>query len=311
VLIDPVRARLGSNPIFGAVSRIETGRTIDRFGQPINDAVHRFLRPGPIRDLLSGKAIGHPAHPALASAPIGCWTGALIADVCGERRAGRILTAAGVLSAVPVAATGLSDWADTTGAEQRVGVVHMGLNVTATAVYGASWWARSRRRHGLGIALGAVGAVLATSAGWLGGHLAYGLGVGVDTNSFAGGPTDWTAVSENRPLQRPLSSAKVGGVAVVVVRPDPHNHIAAAEVGSPWVLANRCSHRGGPLAEGELVGTCIRCPWHASEFDLGTGAVRRGPAVVPQPVYEVRGSDEELEVRRDEPRSLRTNSVRP
>jgi nitrite reductase/ring-hydroxylating ferredoxin subunit/uncharacterized membrane protein len=292
------------NPLSGFLSRLESAQPLDKVGQPVNDAAHRLLRPGWIRDLLAGTAIGHPVHPALVSAPIGCWTGAMVADMFGERRAGRLLTAAGVLSAVPVAATGLSDWADTTGAEQRVGIVHMALNVTATALYAASWWARARERHGVGVALGAGGAVVATTAGWLGGHLAYGLGVGVDTNSFEGGPTEWSAVDEDKPGQRPLTGGVVSGVGVVVARPDG--------AGLPHVLANRCSHRGGPLAEGELADGCIRCPWHDSEFDLTTGAVRRGPAVVPQPVYEVRDSGEDLlEVRRDEPRSLRLNSVRP
>lgn len=36
-------------------------------------------------------------------------------------------------------------------------------------------------------------------------------------------------------------------------------------------------------AEGE-----IECAWHGARFDLRTGAVRRGPADAPLPVYEVR-----------------------
>lgn len=306
-----MRRSTGGNPLQDSLARIEAARPLDRLGQPISAVAHRILRPGAFRDLLSGKWIGHPAHPALVSAPIGCWTGALIADVCGERRAGRALTALGVLSAVPVAATGLSDWADTTGAEQRVGVAHMGLNLTATALYAGSWWARSRRRHGWGVALGAAGAVAATGAGWLGGHLAYGLGVGVDTNSFAGGPADWTRITEEWPPRRPLSSGKVGRVGVVVIRPQFHAEtiIDEPDGGKPSVLANRCSHRGGPLADGKLVGACLRCPWHGSEFDIKTGLVRRGPASVPQPVYQVRGSAQDLQARRDEPRSLRLNSV--
>lgn len=289
--------------VTAALSAIERADAVDHVGRPVNNAVHRVLRPGPFRDLLSGTALGHPAHPALVSAPIGCWTGAMVADVFGERRAGRLLTAAGVLSAVPVAATGLSDWADTTGAEQRVGVVHMALNLSGTALYAASWWARSRQRPGWGIALGAAGAALVTTAGWVGGHLAHGLGVGVDTNAFAGGPREWTAVHEGQPGREPLSAGVVAGVGVVVVRPD--------DSGRTQVLANRCSHRGGPLADGELVDGCIRCPWHDSEFDIDSGEVRRGPAVVAQPVYETRCSGEGLEVRRDERRSLRLNSVRP
>jgi nitrite reductase/ring-hydroxylating ferredoxin subunit len=110
-------------------------------------------------------------------------------------------------------------------------------------------------------------------------------------------------VSEHRPDLKPLSAGVVSGVGVVVVRPD--------DAARPQVLANRCSHRGGPLSEGELAGHCIRCPWQHSEFDLATGSVRCGPAVAPQAVYEVRSSREHLEVRRDEPRSLRLNGARP
>jgi nitrite reductase/ring-hydroxylating ferredoxin subunit/uncharacterized membrane protein len=292
----------------GFLGRIEAGHGLDGVGGPLNAALHRVLRPGPVRDGLSGKRMGHPAHPALVSAPIGCWTGALVADVIREPRAARLLTAVGVVTAVPVVATGASDWADTTGAEQRVGLVHLATNLTATAFYAGSWWARSRGRHGLGVVLGLGGAALATSAGWLGGHLAYGLGVGVDTNAFEGGPTQWTAVSGDSDRDAAISSAEASGVGLVLIRSDREPGPASDPV---FVLANRCSHRGGPLAEGRRSGNCIQCPWHLSEFDLASGAVRRGPAVVAQPVYEVRDTDGGLQVRRDEPRSLRLNSVRP
>ena len=300
---DAVAAALGS-----VLRRIEAGSALDGIGKPLNTALDRVLRPGPVRDGLSGKAIGHPAHPALVSAPIGCWTGALVADAFGERRAGRLLTAAGVVSAAPVVATGLSDWADTTGAEQRVGVVHLATNLAATAFYAGSWWARTRGRQGLGIALGLGGATLATAAGWLGGHLAYGLGVGVDTNAFVGGPTEWTTIEGESHPAAVISSGHASGVGLVLIRPDSGGGRSPRP---PHVLANRCSHRGGPLTEGRLVGECIQCPWHQSEFDLESGSVRRGPASVPQPVYEVRTQESGVQVRREESRSLRLNSARP
>lgn len=34
---------------------------------------------------------------------------------------------------------------------------------------------------------------------------------------------------------------------------------------------NACPHRGGPLAEGDLLGKEITCPWHFWTFDLETG----------------------------------------
>jgi hypothetical protein len=80
----------------------------------------------------------------------------------------------GVVSVLPTAAAGLADWAELPRAERRVGLVHLGMNVVATAVYASSFAARVTGRRRRGIALGMVGAGLATASGFLGGHLAFG-----------------------------------------------------------------------------------------------------------------------------------------
>ena len=45
-----------------------------------------------------------------------------------------------------------------------------------------------------------------------------------------------------------------------------------------YAIDNTCTHRGGPLGEGELSGETVECPWHGAHFNVKTGAVTRPPA---------------------------------
>lgn len=286
------------------LERVERSELLSRLGAAVRRPVAAVLEGRPFRDVLSGTPLGHPAHPALVALPLGMWSAALVAEVAGDPDMSRRLTGVGLAGALPVSATGLSDWLDTAGAEQRVGVVRMGVNLVATGLMGASWMARRAGRRRAGGALGMAGMAVAAGGGWLGGHLAYSLGVGVDTNAFAGGPGEWTDLALEAAREGPagLRPGRADGTSLAVVD--------AEDGGVPRaVLANRCSHRGGPLADGELHGSCVRCPWHGSQFDVATGTVVRGPATARQPVYQVRRGGAGWQVRRDEPRTLRTNPV--
>ena len=62
--------------------------------------------------------------------------------------------------------------------------------------------------------------------------------------------------------------------------------------GTIGAVCNVCTHAEFLLSDGVLRddGT-IECVWHGARFACANGAVRRGPAVDPLPVYEVRVDD--------------------
>ncbi len=48
--------------------------------------------------------------------------------------------------------------------------------------------------------------------------------------------------------------------------------------GTFFALENACTHEEGPLAEGEIEGHEVTCPWHGAKFDVRTGEVLCPPA---------------------------------
>lgn len=56
--------------------------------------------------------------------------------------------------------------------------------------------------------------------------------------------------------------------------------ILLCHTASGWYASdNSCPHRGGPLAEGDLVRDSITCPWHVWTFDLPSGRNDVNPAI--------------------------------
>ena len=43
--------------------------------------------------------------------------------------------------------------------------------------------------------------------------------------------------------------------------------------GSFYAIDDTCTHRGGPLSEGEVSGEEVTCPWHGAIYNIKTGAV--------------------------------------
>jgi apoptosis-inducing factor 3 len=73
------------------------------------------------------------------------------------------------------------------------------------------------------------------------------------------------------------------GAPVLLVRKD--------ETGVVHAIGSKCTHYGGPLAQGIFDGELVRCPWHHACFRPETGEAVHAPAFDPVATYvvEVRG----------------------
>jgi nitrite reductase/ring-hydroxylating ferredoxin subunit/uncharacterized membrane protein len=273
------------------VRRIGRLTALDKVAKPLSGLVGKAVRPRVVRNLLSGTNVGHPAHPMLTDLPIGAWSMSVLLDTIGgasAEPAADLLVGAGILGAIPAAATGLNDWSDTIGEEKRIGVVHAGANVAALALYAASLLARRSGRRDAGKALGLAGLGVLTVGGYLGGHLSFVRAVNVNHTIVEPRPQEWTPVLADPELgEGELRKVSVGEAAVLLVR----------DGDQVFAIANTCTHAGGPLDEGELVDGCVVCPWHASTFRLTDGSIMRGPASIPQPAYQTRVRDGKIDVR--------------
>jgi nitrite reductase/ring-hydroxylating ferredoxin subunit/uncharacterized membrane protein len=266
---------------------------LDQVAAPVQATLRKAVPQGTrAKDALSGTWLGHPLHPPLTDVVIGAWTSALALDLVGgedARPAADTLVGLGIVAAVPTAAAGASDWAELLDAERRVGLVHALGNTTALLLQVASWRSRRSGHRGRGVGLSTVAFGVATVSAWLGGHLSYGRGVGVNQTAFEEGPDEWAgALPEAELRDRTLTHASVHGLGVLLVRLDGRVH----------AIADRCSHRGCSLHEGELVGDAVECGCHGSRFRLADGTIVQGPATAPQPVFEVRSHGGTVEIRR-------------
>jgi nitrite reductase/ring-hydroxylating ferredoxin subunit/uncharacterized membrane protein len=225
----------------------------------------------------------------LVGFPIGLWVISFIFDVIAVTRndgsfaiAAFYCIIAGCVGAALAAIAGATDLftvvPPNSSAKSR-GYLHGGLNTLVLLLFiviAARRGEAATMPDQFSLLISAIGVILLGISGWMGGTLVYRNQIGVDHRyAGAGKWKERTLSGWDQPVcnQGELSDgqmmlATVGSRTVVVGR--------CAD--GLFAFSNHCTHRGGPLADGALVGCTVQCPWHGSQFDIHSGRVVAGPA---------------------------------
>jgi hypothetical protein len=167
-----------------AVRRIERADGLDVVAKRVRAAAHDvFVDPPGVDHLLGGAWLGHRVHPLAVQVPLGGWLMATLLDLTdSDKHAAAVdaLLLTGCVSALPTAITGAHDLASTSGSQTRVALVHAIVMDVALGLFAAALVKRRRGDRRAGRRLAIAGTAVAGAGGYLGGHLVYGLGVGVD-----------------------------------------------------------------------------------------------------------------------------------
>ena len=265
----------------------------ERWTVPFGDFNHRWVSAlfrllGPIKDLLNGRWLGHPLHPALTDIPIGAYLVAIVLDAVGQETGAFWATLVGAVAFYAASAAGFADFADADGRTRSRAALHGLVMIVGGFLVTLSLFARLDGTGGpIALGLLVAGFAVIIAGAFVGGDVVFVLGSMVSRHAFRGAGTKWirldagdvadlAAMPEGTPVK-----ARAGINDLVLVRIGDTTHALHAV----------CAHAGGPLEKGTVVDGCLECPWHGARYRLIDGEVVRGPSVYDQPAYEVRAAD--------------------
>lgn len=254
--------------------------------------------------LLQGKPFGHPLHPALVHFPIGLLVLSLMLDIASYleiaannvSRASFYAMAIGIAAGILAVAAGLVDRSDIRldHPARKTANLHMVLNLSALGLFVINLFLRLRQPD-LAITpfvyllLSLIGVGIILFSGYLGGTMVYDDGIGVGRHRRATRTPRRTIRVSNRTAQDgwlPVcddNDVQDGETLRVVC--DGNIIAIAKQGGEVYAFQEFCTHRYGPLSEGQLQDHQVECPWHRSRFDIRTGRVVEGPAKVDLKTY--------------------------
>ncbi|MCU1311091.1 MAG: Rieske (2Fe-2S) oxidoreductase [Candidatus Angelobacter sp.] len=249
----------------------------------------------------------HPLHPILVAFPLALWSVSLIFDLLGLAlhnptlwAAGFYAIIAGTVGAAFAALPGIIDWLTIVppqSSAKKTGFIHGTVNSLVVILFiveavrrGAAVTPPDRAS----VLISVLGVLLLGYSGWLGGTLVYRNQIGVDHRYANAGSwkertiTDWKrpACNVGELAQGQMMLTIIAGERVVIGK-CPEGVVA---------FSDHCTHNGGTLADGVLIGCAVQCPWHGSQFDVHNGRVISGPAQKQIKTYATRVHDGEVYV---------------
>lgn len=240
----------------------------------------------------------HPIHPMLVAFPVGLWVASLVFDVIAVNTSNNLMWAAGFycvvggcVGAVLAAVAGVIDLLSVVpprSSARKRGYMHGGLNTVALVLFlsvayrrGGPW----EMPDATALWLSLLGVVLIGVSGWMGGTLVYRNQIGVDRRyANAGKLKERTLDSWDRPV---CNQAELSEGQLMLANIDNERVAVGRCSDGMFAFEDHCTHRGGPLADGALVGCTVQCPWHGSQFDVRNGRVVSGPAEKKIKIYDV------------------------
>jgi nitrite reductase/ring-hydroxylating ferredoxin subunit/uncharacterized membrane protein len=235
---------------------------------------------------------GHPIHAMLIAFPVAFATAAPLADLAATLGDWPSLWTVGAYSSIAAVVTGfiagvpgfidyLTVVPPNSSAKTRA-TYHMIVNVVALGVMAASWWFRNWETlvpENMAIVLEFASIGIMSVGGWMGATLVYRNQIGVDHRYAEAGKWQEQYLDADASGYVHVKDAEELDVdQMILVHVDGRRLVLARTEKGFTAFDDFCTHKGGSLAGGMMACGTVMCPWHGSQFDVNTGAVKAGPA---------------------------------
>lgn len=242
---------------------------------------------------------GHAIHQMLIPFPLGLLITAFIFDTAGYIlnipgfiQTGYYMSAAGILFGLIAGIAGFIDYVYSVPPESSAfkrATRHMLLMITTLTLFAIAWILRREDMdHSVILLLELSGSAAISIGGWMGGTLVSRNFIGPDHRYAESGKwkeAEITGVKGETVIVAESDELKLNQMKLLMVNGE-RLVLAKTEDGYK-VFQDRCTHRGGSLADGVLICGTVQCLWHGSQFFIKTGDVKSGPAKEKIKTYDI------------------------